>query len=334
MYIIARDGSGDFTSIQAAVDAVPFGNRAPVILLVRMDEYHERVIVNKDNLRIVGEARDRTILTAKGCAKDLNAEGQPRGTFLSATLLVPGNNVEVETLTIRNDAGDGREVGQAVAVYAAGDRGVWRNCRMIAAQDTLFCGPTMPKVACEALPRVIPEGVPSVGDCPVVPGRQYFEDCYIQGDVDFIFGPYRCWFERCTLFMNARGGWYTAANTPEAAPHGMVFHNCRLTGACAPGAAYLGRPWRPFARTVFLDCDMDACVSPQGFADWEGGAAVTERYGEFGTTGERAGLSTRHPNEKRLTAEEAALITPAEVIGGYDGFDPTRRTPSWFLCGD
>ena len=138
MYIIARDGSGDFTSIQAAVDAVPFGNRAPVILLVRMDEYHERVIVIKDNLRIVGEARDRTILTAKGCARDLNAEGQPRGTFLSATLLVTGSNVEVENLTIRNDAGDGREVGQAVAVYAAGDRGVWRNCRMIAAQDTLF----------------------------------------------------------------------------------------------------------------------------------------------------------------------------------------------------
>ena len=124
MYIIARDGSGDFTSIQAAVDAVPFGNRVPVILLVRMDDYHERVIVNKDNLRIVGEARDRTILTAKGCAKDLNSEGQPKGTFLSATLLVTGNNVEVENLTIRNDAGDGRDVGQAVAVYAAGDRGV------------------------------------------------------------------------------------------------------------------------------------------------------------------------------------------------------------------
>ena len=334
MYIIAKDGSGDFASVQAAVDAAPSGGRTPFILLVREGVYHERVIVNRDNLRIIGESAGRTVITASACARDPDGEGRPKGTFLSATLLVTGSNVEVENLTVRNDAGDGDAVGQAVAVYAAGDRGVWRGVRMIAAQDTLFCGPTMPKVARDALPRVIPEGVPSVGDCPVVPGRQYFEDCFIQGDVDFIFGPYRCWFERCTLHMNARGGWYTAANTPEDSPYGMVFSHCRLTGACAPGAAYLGRPWRPFARTVFLHCRMDACVSPQGFADWEGGAGVTGRCGEYGTTGARGDLSLRHPQERRLTAEEAALITPAEVIGGYDGFAPQRRIPTWFLCGD
>ena len=334
MTIIATDGSGDFTSIQAAVDAVPFGSCAPEILLVRMGEYHERVIVNKDNLRIVGEARDRTLLTAKGCAKDLNAEGQPRGTFLSATLLVTGNNVTVENLTIRNDAGDGRDVGQAVAVYAAGDRGVWRSCRMIAAQDTLFCGPTMPKVARDALPRLIPEGVPSVGDCPPVPQRQYFEDCWIQGDVDFIFGPYRCWFERCTLFMNERGGFYTAANTPEGMPCGMVFHRCRLTGACPPGQAYLGRPWRAHAQTVFLDCGMDECVSPQGFADWEGGAPVTALYGEHGTRGARADQSTRHPGQKRLTDGEAARLTLRYVLGGCDHWQPDRPASTWFVCGD
>jgi len=334
MYIIAKDGSGDFTSIQAAIDAVPAGSRAPVILLVRMDEYHERVIVNKDNLRIIGEARDRTVITHSGCAKDLDDQGAEKGTFLSYTFLVTGNNVEVENLTIRNDAGDGRKVGQAVAVYAAGDRGVWRNVRMIAAQDTLFCGPTMPKVARDALPRLIPEGVPSVGDCPQVPGRQYFEDCFIQGDVDFIFGPYRCWFERCTLHMNARGGWYTAANTPEPSPHGLVFHRCRLTGECGPGQAYLGRPWRAFARTVFLHCEMDECVSPEGFQDWQGGAGVTERYAEYGTTGARADQSARHPGQKRMTPEEAALCTLREVIGGYDGWNPQKRTPTWFLCGD
>ncbi|MGN0972892.1 MAG: pectinesterase family protein [Aristaeellaceae bacterium] len=334
MYIIARDGTGDFTSIQAAVDAAPFGSCAPVILLVRMGEYHERVIVNKDNLRIVGEARDRTILTAKGCAKDLNDEGQPKGTFLSATLLVTGNNVTVENLTIRNDAGDGREVGQAVAVYAAGDRGVWRNCRMIAAQDTLFCGPTMPKVARDALPRLIPEGVPSVGDCPPMPQRQYFEDCWIQGDIDFIFGPYRCWFEGCTLFMNERGGFYTAANTPEGMPCGMVFHRCRLTGACPPGQAYLGRPWRAHARTVFLDCEMDECVSPKGFADWEGGAPVTELYGEHGTRGARADQSTRHPKQKRLTDGEAARLTLRYVLGGCDHWRPDKPASTWYACGD
>lgn len=334
MVIVAKDGTGDYTSLQAAVDAVPMNNRTPTLLLVRMDEYHEKVIVNKDNLRIVGEARDRTIITARGCAKDLDAEGKEKGTFLSYTLLVTGNNVEVENITIRNDAGDGRTVGQAVAVYAAGDRGVWRNVRMVASQDTLFCGPTMPKVAKDALPRLIPEGVISVGDCPLVMNRQYFEDCVIQGDVDFIFGPYRCWFERCTLVMNERGGFYTAANTPQQAEHGLVFHRCRLTGKCQPGMAYLGRPWRPYARTVFLACEMDACVNPEGFQDWQGGAAITDRCGEWGTTGARADQSTRHPKQKRLTEEEAALMTVREVIGGYDHWNPQERTPTWYLCGD
>jgi len=336
MIIVAKDGSGDYTSLQAAVDGVPDGNRAPVIILLRMDEYREKVIVNKSNLRIVGEARDRTVLTWNGCAKDPAPDGSQRGTFLSATLTVTGNNVEIENLTIRNDAGDGREVGQAVAVYAAGDRGVWRNCRLTAHQDTLFCGPLMPKVADDFAPR--PAGpaqvVPSVGDCPLTYGRQYFEDCFIQGDVDFIFGPYRCWFERCTLFMNDRGGFYTAANTPEDQPYGLVFHACRLTGECGEGEGLLGRPWRKYARTLFLDCEMDEHVAPEGFRDWDEERVITDRCGEWHTTGARADQAMRHPGQKRLTVEEAAAVTIPEVIGGWDGWRPDRRTPTWFLCGD
>ena len=335
MYIIAKDGSGDFTSIQQAIDAIPGGGRTPTILLVRMDEYQERVVVDKDNVRIIGEARDRTIITVKGCAKDLDENGNERGTFLSATFMVTGHNVEVENLTIRNDAGDGREVGQAVAVYAAGDRGVWRNVRMIAHQDTLFCGPLMPKVVNFIAPRQgRAEVVESVGDCTPTQSRQYFEDCFIQGDIDFIFGPYRCWFERCTLFMNARGGWYTAANTPEIQPYGLVFHGCKLTGECAEGLAYLGRPWRRFSRTVFLNCEMDECVAPQGFADWDDVRVVTERYVEYATTGARADQASRHPKQKRMSREEAMSYTLPDVIGGYDNWQPDRRTPTWFLCGD
>ena len=335
MYIIAKDGSGDFTSIQQAVDSIPGGGQAPTILLLRMDEYQERVVVNKDNVRIIGEARDRTVITARGCAKDLNPDGTERGTFLSATFMVTGNNVEVENLTIRNDAGDGRDVGQAVAVYAAGDRGVWRNVRMIAHQDTLFCGPLMKKVENFIAPRKSQaECVESVGDCPVTHSRQYFEDCFIQGDVDFIFGPYRCWFERCTLFMNARGGLYTAANTPQEQPYGLVFRNCKLTGECEEGQAFLGRPWRKFSRTVFLNCDMDEHVAPLGFNDWDKEKLVTERYAEFGTTGARADQSTRHPKQKRMTATEAADYSVREVLGGWDNWRPDQRIPTWFLCGD
>ena len=335
MYIIAKDGTGDFTSIQQAIDAIPGGGQAPTILLLRMDEYQERVVVNKDNVRIIGEARDRTVITAKGCAMDLNPDGTERGTFLSATFMVTGHNVEVENLTIRNDAGDGRVVGQAVAVYAAGDRGVWRNVRMIACQDTLFCGPLMPKVVDFVSPREgHAEVVASVGDSTLTYSRQYFEDCYIQGDVDFIFGPYRCWFERCTLFMNARGGFYTAANTPQEQPFGLVFHRCKLTGECGEGEAFLGRPWRKFSRTVFLDCDMDAHVSPRGFDDWDEVRLVTERYAEYGTTGVRADPSARHPKQKRMTREEAVCCTIPNVIGGWDNWRPDRHVPTWFLCGD
>ena len=312
-YTVALDGTGDFTSLQEAVDAVSEGS----VLLVRPGEYHGRVIVNKNGLRIVGEDRDAVVITARGCAKDHEAEGHGQGTFLSYTLLVTGDDVTVENLTVRNDAGDGRKVGQAVAVYAAGDRGVWRGCRMVAHQDTLFCGPTMPLVQQDALPYIIPAHVPAVNEPLHVDGRQYFEDCLIVGDVDFIFGSYRCWFERCELFMEARGGWYTAANTPESSPWGFVFYDCRLTGNCEEGKAYLGRPWRAFARTVFLDCEMDEHVSPVGFVDWNEERKVTERCGEYGTRGARADQSTRHPNQKRLTAEEAAQITPDAVLNGW-----------------
>lgn len=313
-YVIAAEG-GDFASVQAAVDAARDGDA----LILRPGVYRERVVIHRNGLSILAE--DGAVLTGSGCAKDLGPDGREKGTFLSATLLVLGADVTVENLTVRNDAGDGREVGQAVAVYAAGDRGLWRNCRFIAHQDTLFCGPVMPKVLKAAAPRVDAEVecVPSVSDSPATRGRQYFENCLIQGDVDFIFGPYRCWFEGCTLFMNPRGGWYTAANTPKDQPWGLVFRNCRLTGACEPGAARLGRPWRPWARTLFLACDMDERVSPLGFEDWhnwDGTRPVTDRCGEWRTAGARADLSTRHPGQRRLTDDEAAGITPEEVLGG------------------
>ena len=335
MFVVAKDGSGDFTGIQEAIDRIPCGYRAPTLLLVRRGEYRERVVINRDNLRIVGEDRDATVIAASACAHDKGPDGREQGTFLTATLLVTGRDVEIENLTIRNDAGDGSIAGQAVALYAAGDRGVYRNCVLDAHQDTLFCGPVMQKVEAAAAPRRSgAECVESVGDCPPTRGRQYFEDCFIRGDIDFIFGPYRCWFERCTLFMRARGGWYTAANTPQEQPYGMVFHACRLTGECPEGGAYLGRPWRRFARTVFLACEMDGSVAPEGFADWDGERWVTERCGEWRTTGARANLCTRHASERRLSDEEAAILTPAEVIGGPDGWQPQRRTPTWFLCGD
>ena len=148
-HVIALDGSGDFTSLQAGVDAAAPGDE----ILLRPGVYRERVVVHRDGLRIVGD--DGAVVTGSGCAKDAYPDGREKGTFLSATLLVLGDDVTVENLTVRNDAGDGRKVGQAVAVYAAGDRGLWKHCRLIAHQDTLFCGPVMPKVLNEIAPRTM-----------------------------------------------------------------------------------------------------------------------------------------------------------------------------------
>ena len=319
MIIVAKDGTGDYASVQAAVDAVQTDGEE---IQIRSGVYKERVIVNKDRLRIIGESREDTVITWSACAHDRYPDGREKGTFCSFTMIVTGSDVTIENLTVRNDAGDGRTAGQAVAVYAAGDRGVWRNCTLFAHQDTLFCGPVMANVLAEMTPYPSQaECVEYAPDSPVTHSRQYFENCLIRGDVDFIFGPYRCWFEGCTLFMNERGGWYTAANTPEGQPFGFVFSRCRLTGACEEGTAYLGRPWRKHCRTLFLRCDMDAHVAPWGFNDWDENRVVTGLMGEYATTGARADQSARHPRQKRMTAEEAASVTREAVLGG-DGWQP------------
>lgn len=310
--IVAKDGTGDHISIQDAVDAANEGD----VIYIRPGIYEGRVIINKDMFTLRGEDAADCVITAGGCAKDRDETGKEKGTFLSWTLLVTGNDVLVRDLTVRNDAGDGSIVGQAVAVYAAGDRDVWKNVRMIAHQDTLFCGPTMPKVQKDALPWQVPAGVESVGDCPAVYSRQYFEDCFIRGDVDFIFGPYRCYFEKCMLYMNERGGYYTAANTPEECEYGMVFHECLLTGE---GKGYLGRPWRRFARTAFIDCEMDEHVNPWGFCDWDENRVVTDRLCEYGTRGACADMSLRHPAEGRITAQDAAHYSKTKVLDGWTG---------------
>ena len=317
---VSPGGSDGFSSVQAAVDAVPEGRKATVF--IRRGVYRERVVVNKSGLKLVGEDPEETVITWSAKAKDPGPDGREKGTFLSFTVLAAAPDLVFESLTIRNDAGDGRIAGQAVALYAAGDRGVYRNCRLIACQDTLFCGPLMDKVLREISPRTADGAsvVDSVGDCPVTRERQYFENCVIRGDIDFIFGPYRCWFEGCRHIMNARGGWYTAPNTPEGQPWGLVFRRCALTGDCGEGEAYLGRPWRKHGSAVFIGCETDSAVSPLGFADWDEGRPVTARLMEGLTRGARADLKTRHPKQRLLTAEEAALITPEAVLDGWCPF--------------
>ena len=180
MMIVAKDGSGDFTAIQAAIDALPETGGE---ILVRAGEYREKIVIHRDDVRLTGEDRERTVIAWNGCAKDRYPDGTEKGTFLSSTLMTTGRDVTVENLTVLNDAGDGRVAGQAVAVYAAGDRGIWRNCRLIAHQDTLFWGPLrLPNVKEDIGERTgSAEQVLRVEDGPETAGRQYFENCLIRG---------------------------------------------------------------------------------------------------------------------------------------------------------
>jgi len=331
MITVSQDGRGDFRSIQEAVDAMAAdacgpadGGTAPRVIRIRPGVYRERVAVYADGVTLEGEDPEQTVITFDASAMQTAPDGTERTTFRSWTVMICGRDVTLRNLTVRNDAGDGREVGQAVAVYAAGDRGRFIGCRFIAHQDTLYCGPLREPDVTEELGarRGSAEAHPLVQNGPLTTSRLYFRQCCIEGDVDFIFGNYRCWFEDCTLFMGERGGWYTAANTHGDQPYGFVFHHCFLTGCCAPGKAFLGRPWRAGAYTVFLACRMDAHVAGQGFADWDEERQVTGRLGEWRTEGPGAAPGMRHPRQKRLTDTEAATITLPAVLGGGDGWNP------------
>ncbi len=303
--IVAADGSGQYRSIQEAISVAPHrtNDEARWTIFVKAGSYHERVYVQRERgyITLIGEDAARTILVYDRYAGIPGPDGKPINTFRTPTLQVDGDRFEVQNLTIANSAGP---VGQALALRADGDRLVFRRCRFLGWQDTIL----------------------------VNRGRHYFEDCTIEGHVDFIFGGATAFFSRCHIHCLG-DGYITAASTPEGAAHGFVFSECRITGGKGTHT-YLGRPWRPFARTVFLRTDMSDVVRPEGWNNWNKPAAErTCYYAEFGSYGPGAKPEARVPWAKSLTAAEAAAFTPASVLGGDDGWNPAGG-PTLHLCGD
>lgn len=306
--VVAPDGSGDYTSVQEAISRAPMrtGRKDPRwVIHVRPGTYRERIYVQRErgNILVRGDDPATTIITFDLHANLKGEDGKPIGTFRTPTVQIDGDGMIWENLTLANSAGP---VGQALALRADGDRLVFRNCRFLGWQDTIL------------LNR----------------GRHYFENCYIEGHVDFIFGAATAYFSRCHLHV-LRDGYITAASTPEGAPHGFVFADCRITGA--DGArAHLGRPWREFAKTVFLRTEMSEAVRPEGWHNWN--KPATERttfYAEFGSFGPGANPSARVPWARPLSAAAAAALTPAAVLGGNDAWDPTGgATITIVLVGD
>ena len=293
---VAPDGSAKFTTVQAAIMSVPAGSREnPVIIHIAPGTYKELIYIQREKryFRLVGQSATNTILTYNLYAGITNAEGHPIGTFKTPSTTIDADDFAAENITFENSAGP---VGQALAIRVDGDRARFRHCRFLGLQDTVF------------LNR----------------GRQHFDDCYICGGVDFIFGAATAWFEKCEIHA-LRDGFCTAASTPVDVPYGYVFSHCSITGE--PGVhTSLGRPWRTHASTTYLNCDMTDVVRPQGWNDWNKPEAHgTIRYAEYKSTGEGACPTNRPDWTKQLTAAEAKKISTGNVLGGTDGWDPTIK---------
>jgi pectinesterase len=231
----------------------------------------------------------------------LHEDGRKVGTFRSYTFLMDGNNNTLKNLTIENTAGFGRLVGQAIALYCDGDQILVENCRLLGHQDTLFTGPLPPA-------PMEPGGFTGPKEfAPRLIGKQLFRNCYIQGDIDFIFGSASAWFEKCHIHSLALPielypqsdcnhplihGYITAGSTPEGENFGYIFHGCELTGDAPDGSVYLGRPWRNYAKTLFLNCTLGSHIHPNGFHDWnKKEAQASVLYGEYKNLGSGSFIS-------------------------------------------
>ncbi len=291
---VAEDGSAKYKTVQEAIMAVPAGTRDnPVVIRIKPGIYKELIYVQREKrfFHLIGEDPSRTVLTYDLNANIIGKDGKPIGTFRTPSTQIDADDFTAENLTFENAAGP---VGQALAIRVDGDRVRFRNCRFLGWQDTIF------------LNR----------------GRQYFEDCYIEGHVDFIFGGATAFFERCHLH-SLRDGYITAASTPDIQPFGFVFSNCKITGQSPEVKTYLGRPWRAYSSVIFINTSMTSVVRPEGWHNWNfPEREKTVRYGEYGSSGEGANPRARVTWASQLTKAQARALTGEKVLGGADRWNP------------
>lgn len=321
---VAQDGTGDFTSLQQAVLAVEDSRREDeeAIIYIRPGIYEEKVFIRKQNLRLCGEDAHTTILRFGDGARKPRPDGSGEyGTFNTATLFLAGDRITVENLTIENTAGPGAKAGQALAVYAASDRTTFRRCRLIGYQDTLFTGDISDRLYKLMLPDfVLNSTVPML--FPLT--RNIFEDCFLCGDVDFLFGSNTVFFSNCEIYSrrleSESQSYITAASTPAGQEFGYVFSHCRLTGDAAPGTVFLGRPWRDFAKTAFVECEMGPHISPIGWSNWgRPRAEANLQYLEILCTGPGTTSGKRAPFAKVLDSVGLLEYFSREnVMAGWD----------------
>ena len=246
------------------------------------------------NIEICGEDRDNTIITYDDHANVfIPGTDRKMGTFRTYTVRVDGNDITFRNITIENNAA---RLGQAVALHTQGDRLTFVNCRILGNQDTVYTG-----------------GINT---------RLYFKDCHIEGTTDFIFGPSTAWFENCTI-LSRTDSYITAASTPQNVEYGYVFNRCKIVAAEGVSKVYLGRPWRPYAHTLFMNCQLGKHILPVGWHNWSNTQnETTARYCEYNNHGEGAATKERAAWTRQLTRKEAAKVTLENVFRQNGGWIP------------
>lgn len=296
IFTVAKDGSGDYKYIQDAIDAMRVYPLKPITLYIKNGVYNEKIELPANNTDVVfiGESVDKTIITFN----DYSGRGKLT-TFTSYTAKISGNRFTAENITFINAAGP---VGQAVALYVDADKAVFKNCRFIGHQDTIFAS----------------------GET----SRQYFVDCFIEGTTDFIFGPATAVFQNCTIKAKSNS-YITAASTSEGKKFGFVFLDCKILVDSSVSKVQLGRPWRAHAKTAFIRCDLPRQISPEGWNNW--GNTENEKtvfYAEYKNIGEGADFKKRVAWCRQLTDKESKEYTVENI------FDPknsvTTAGADWF----
>jgi pectinesterase len=289
-FVVAADGSGNFLTVQEAINAVPDFRKNETVILIKKGVYKEKLVLagSKTNVVFLGEERNQTILTFDDFASKKNRFGEEMGTTGSTSCYLFGDGFRAENITFENSAGP---VGQAVAVRVDGDMVVFINCRFSGFQDTLY-------PHCEK-------------------SRQYYRNCTIEGSVDFIFGWSTAVFDHCTIVCKDHG-YITAPSTNEGVQFGFVFLDCKITGSAAESSFYLGRPWRPFGKSAFLRCEMGGMIKPEGWHNWGKQEAETQSFfAEYGNTGAGASTTNRVGWSHQLTLEESTAYSPEKILGEW-----------------
>ncbi|MDI6804927.1 MAG: pectinesterase family protein [Bacteroidota bacterium] len=293
--IVSQDGTGNYATVQDALNVVPDNSESRTLIFIKKGTYKEKIILraSKKNVTIIGENVGNVILTYDDYSGKI-VGGDTLTTFTSYSFFIQADGFSAENITFENSAGP---VGQAVAVMVKGDRVIFKNCRFLGHQDTFYT-----------------QGV----------GRCYLDSCYIEGTTDFIFGSSIVVFNRCIL-QSKKNSYITAASTPEGNKFGYVFFNCKLTAADGIDSVYLGRPWRIYAKTVFIECELGNQIKPEGWHNWKKPEAEkTTFYAEYKCFGAGSLTNNRVEWSRQLSDIDVAEYTLEKIFAADASATPYK----------